>query len=212
MPSRGRKTLRAFLLCHQCCKTECVSPLPLEGRSPAEGFCAGLLFEHSLPHRGNDSLDSQVAHAPLQHGYHRLTIFCASLTLLHTLLSLTHWIFGSLMLPYKSSSHSAKYVRCASLLSGGRRLAVRTAMEHPIGTTLPRTPFASSRRSPQGETRKLEVLSYGRLTVRRCVQWCLPASSSRARECAGMGVDANRYNDTLSRKISFLNAFLTMEA
>ena len=29
---------------------------------------------------------------------------------------------------------------CASLRSGGRRLAVRTAMEHPIGT-LPRTPF-----------------------------------------------------------------------
>ncbi len=37
---------------------------------------------------------------------------------------------------------------------GGRRLAVRIAMEHPIGT-LPRTPFASSRRSPQGETRDL---------------------------------------------------------
>ena len=34
----------------------------------------------------------------------RLTTFCASLTLLHPLLSLTHWIFGSLMLPYKSSS------------------------------------------------------------------------------------------------------------
>ena len=29
---------------------------------------------------------------------------------------------------------------CASLRSGGRRLAVRTAMEHPIGS-LPRTPF-----------------------------------------------------------------------
>ena len=109
----------------------------------------------------------------------RLTTFCASLTLLHTLLSLTHWIFRSLMLPYKSSSHSAstavtdsldfrvadaplqiqfasaKCVRCASLLSGGRRLAVRTAMEHPIGT-LPRTPFASSRRSPQGETRDMK--------------------------------------------------------
>jgi hypothetical protein len=42
---------------------------------------------------------------------------------------------------------------CASLCSGGRRLAVRTAMEHHIGA-LPRTPFASSRRSPQGETRK----------------------------------------------------------
>ena len=43
----------------------------------------------------------------------RLTTFCASLALLHPLLSLTHWIFGSLMLPYKSSSHSAKCVRCA---------------------------------------------------------------------------------------------------
>ena len=48
------------------------------------------------------------------------------------------------MLPYKSSSHSAKCVRCASLHSGGRRLAVRTAMEHPIGA-LPRTPFPASR-------------------------------------------------------------------
>ena len=83
----------------------------------------------------------------------RLTMICASLALLHLLLSLTHWIFRSLMLPYKSSSHSANHVRCASLRSGGRRLAVRTAMEHPIGA-LPCTPFASSRRSPQGETRK----------------------------------------------------------
>ena len=74
----------------------------------------------------------------------RLTTFCASLALLHPLLSLTHWIFRSLMLPYKSSSHSAKCVRCASLRSGGRRLAVRTAMEHPIGA-LPRTPFPASR-------------------------------------------------------------------
>ena len=36
------------------------------------------------------------------------------------------------------------HVRCASLRSGGRRLAVRTAMEHPIGA-LPRTPFPASR-------------------------------------------------------------------
>ena len=43
----------------------------------------------------------------------RLTTFCASLALLHPLLSLTHLIFRSLMLPYKSSSHSAKCVRCA---------------------------------------------------------------------------------------------------
>ena len=43
----------------------------------------------------------------------RLTMICESLALLHPLLSLTHWIFRSLMLPYKSSSHSAKCVRCA---------------------------------------------------------------------------------------------------
>ena len=34
----------------------------------------------------------------------RLTTFCASLSLLHPLLSLTHWILRSLRLPYKSSS------------------------------------------------------------------------------------------------------------
>ena len=45
-------------------------------------------------------------------------MICASLALLQPLLSLTHWIFRSLMLPYKSSSHSANHVRCASLRSG----------------------------------------------------------------------------------------------
>ena len=70
----------------------------------------------------------------------RLTIFCASLALLHPLLSLTHWIFRSLMLPYKSSSNTAKCVRCASLRSGGRRLAVRIMMECHF-CALPRTPF-----------------------------------------------------------------------
>ena len=49
----------------------------------------------------------------------RLTTFCASLTLLHPLLSLTHWIFGALSLPYKSSSHSAKCVRCAPPAAAG---------------------------------------------------------------------------------------------
>ena len=50
----------------------------------------------------------------------RLTMICASLALLHPLLSLTHWIFRSLMLPYKSSSHSANHVCCASLRSGSK--------------------------------------------------------------------------------------------
>ena len=40
--------------------------LPLEVRSPAADFWAGLICEHSLPHRGNDSLDSQVATLPYE--------------------------------------------------------------------------------------------------------------------------------------------------
>ena len=76
-----------------------------------------------------------------------------------SLLSLTHWIFRSLMLPYKSSSHSAKCVRCASLRSGGRRLAVRTAMEHPIGA-LPRTPFPASRDFPSRGNEKIGGTGY----------------------------------------------------
>ena len=88
-----------------------------------------------------------------------LTTFCASLALLHPLLSLTHWIFRSLILPYKSSSHSAKCVRCASLRSGGRRLAVRTALEHPIGA-LPRTPFPASRDFPSRGNEKIGGTGY----------------------------------------------------
>ena len=63
------------------------------------------------------------------------------------------------MLPYKSSSHSAKCVRCASLRSGGRRLAVRTAMEHPIGA-LPRTPFPASRDFPSRGNEKIGGTGY----------------------------------------------------
>ena len=44
---------------------------------------------------------------------------------------------------------------CASLRSGGRRLAVRTAMEHPIGA-LPRTPFPASRDFPSRGNERYE--------------------------------------------------------
>ena len=46
--------------------------------------------------------------------------------------------------PLQIQFASAKCVRCASLRSEGRRLAVRTAMEHPINALL-RTPFPASR-------------------------------------------------------------------
>ena len=45
--------------------------------------------------------------------------------------------------------------KVASLRSGGRRLAVRTAMEHPIGT-LPRTPFPASRDFPSRGNERYE--------------------------------------------------------
>ena len=141
------------------------SPLGEEGHEVAKGWTVVRMIM---------ILDVDVTAERRHYNTHRslkgkrLTTFCASLALLHPLLSLTHWIFRSLMLPYKSSSHSAstavtdsldfqvadaplqiqfasaKCVRCASLRSGGRRLAVRTAMEHPIGA-LPRTPFPASR-------------------------------------------------------------------
>ena len=93
-------------------------------------------------------------------------MICASLALLHPLLSLTHWIFRSLMLPYKSSSHSANHVRCASLRSGGRRLAVRKTIEYQIGA-LPRTPFPAAR----------EFAPVGSMSLDSRVAW-LPYESS----------------------------------
>ena len=51
---------------------------------------------------------------------------------MHPLLSLTHWIFGSLMLPYKSSSRSAKYVRwcdSCSLATPMQRAELNTARQ-----------------------------------------------------------------------------------
>ena len=96
------------------------SPLGEEGHEVAKGWTVvRMIMRYSY----------SMSYRPLKGK--RLTTFCASLALLLSLLSLTHWIFRS---------HSAKCVRCASLRLGGRRLAVRTAMEHPIGT-LPRTPF-----------------------------------------------------------------------
>ena len=46
-----------------------------------------------------------------------------------------------------------------ALRSGGRRLAVRTAMEHPIGA-LPRTPFPASRDFPSRGNEKIGGTGY----------------------------------------------------
>ena len=104
------------------------SPLGEEGHEVAKGWTVVrmimiFLFYVLLPPKG-ETTHYILSVAPL----------------LQPLLSLTHWIFRSLMLPYKSSSHSAKCVRCASLRSGGRRLAVRTEMECHFDA-LPCTPF-----------------------------------------------------------------------
>ena len=80
----------------------------------------------------------------------RLTTFCASLALLHPLLSLTHWIFRSLMLLYKSSSHSAKCVRFAQGATAAKPLLPPERSEHTPSTqpaVEPRPHFCNLRRS-----------------------------------------------------------------
>ena len=57
-----------------------------------------------------------------------------SSSLVHPLLSLTHWIFRSLMLPYKSSSHSANHVRCAST---GKRVTRFSGRFAPLRIVFP---------------------------------------------------------------------------
>ena len=72
----------------------------------------------------------------------RLTMICASLALLHPLLSLTHWIFRSLMLPYKSSSHSANHVRCAST---GKRVTRFSGRFASLRIVFPCHPYSGGR-------------------------------------------------------------------
>ncbi len=70
------------------------------------------------------------------------------------------------------------WTRVRSKNDTGRRLAVRIAMGCQIGA-LPRTPFASSRRSPQGETRSMERKNSESYTSRTISVfsplWCLTA-------------------------------------
>ena len=69
------------------------SPLGEEGHEVAKGCTrVRMIMRYSY----------SMSYRPLRGK--RLTTFCASLALLHPLLSLTHWIFRSLTLPYKSSS------------------------------------------------------------------------------------------------------------
>ena len=86
------------------------SPLGEEGHEVAKG-CTRVRMIMILDVDVTAEKRHYNTHRPLKGK--RLTTFCASLALLHPLLSLTHWIFRSLVLPYKSSSHSAKCVRCA---------------------------------------------------------------------------------------------------
>ena len=63
------------------------------------------------------------------------------------------------MLPYKSSSLVQNVFAVHRFDRRGRRLAVRTAMEHPIGA-LPRTPFPASRDFPSRGNEKIGGTGY----------------------------------------------------
>ena len=54
----------------------------------------------------------------------------------------------------------ANHVRCASLRSGGRRLAVRKTIEYQIGA-LPRTPFPAAREFPSRGNKRYEEKNRG---------------------------------------------------
>ena len=71
-------------------------------RHPAKSVCTVVRMIMILDVDVTAERRHYNTHRPLKGK--RLTTFCASLALLQPLLSLTHWIFRSLMLPYKSSS------------------------------------------------------------------------------------------------------------
>ena len=89
----------------------------------------------------------------------------------------------------------------ASLRSGGRRLAVRTAMEHPIGA-LPRTPFPASRDFPSRGNEKIGGTGY-------CVTYdtdsqsrnapCVPFRGRGPRSGEGMYEGKNDYDTRCGR-------------
>ena len=90
---------------------------------------------------------------------------------------------------------------CASLRSGGRRLAVRTAMEHPIGA-LPRTPFPASRDFPSRGNEKIGGTGY-------CVTYdtdsqsrnapCVPFRGRGPRSGEGVDEGKNDYDTRCGR-------------
>ena len=89
----------------------------------------------------------------------------------------------------------SNHVRCASLRSGGRRLAVRKTIEYQIGA-LPRTPFPAAREFPSRGNKKFEEKnreSYTSCTTPTFSLWWLapppfPRSSvGRQKESALMG-------------------------
>ena len=85
----------------------------------------------------------------------RLTTFCASLALLHPLLSLTHWIFGSLMLPYKSSSLVQNVFAVHRFARGGPPIGGQDNDGVSLLCSDPYTLLPLRGISPQGETRNL---------------------------------------------------------
>ena len=78
---------------------------------------------------------------------------------------------------------------CAPLRSGGRRLAIRTAMEHPIGA-LPRTPFPASRDFPSRGNEKIGGTGY-------CVTY---DTDSQSRNADFISIAAERQSATLGAK------------
>ena len=112
------------------------SPLGEEGHEVAKGVQANWI------HRGAPRPANPVRRHPAKSVWTRVRMIM-------------------ILLFYVSSPLKGKRLTtfCASLRSGGRRLVVRTAMEHPIGA-LPRTPFPASRDFPSRGNEKIGGTGY----------------------------------------------------
>ena len=120
-------------------------------RHPAKSVCTRVRMIMTLDMDVIAERRHYNTHCPLKGK--RLTTFCASLV--HPLLSLTHWIFRLLMLPYKSSS-LVQNVFAVHRFDRGPPIGSQENDRVSYLCLAPYTLLPLRGISPQGETRDME--------------------------------------------------------
>ena len=133
------------------------SPLGEEGHEVAKG-CTRVRMIMTLDMDVTAERRHYNTHCPLKGK--RLTTFCASLV--HPLLSLTHWIFRLLMLPYKSSS-LVQNVFAVHRFDRGSPIGSQENDRVSYLCSAPYTLLPLRGISPQGETRDMREKTASRI-------------------------------------------------